>query len=726
MLCVATVTAEGCGNDSQSPNLKDVSVNVSVLGTPKFTVGQAIDGYPLANCIVTLTAQVATPGSIAWGSATFYWYTGLDRTKLQDSAVASPSDVQASWDMAAFDSTGLGEGGWAVSDGLPFDLEIAFQYLIGSSRDIHTVRSPRMTCGPAVPQGSVAPPSISQLAFVQPRAQWQPSDTMWTQFQSSSASGVWLTYAAFSGAFAADSVYSDALQPSAQHVVHARIPSTATLGYPAIATVFAVDPFGQEVQQSIETSPLVDITPPTLQLYMYPPPYFGMTTNLGGTYFAGDSIYYLAGIADNNAVNAFVWHASPGAYMDSLPASAVGAPFSRLPVHAEWGDSVQFRFYDIDASGNVSDTIKTAPHAFTVYQTLNRPMVTGAMTADVTAALVDTARSAVYALEANQLRVGVFSATTLQQTATVPLPGYPISFDITSGGDSLVVALRWELVVIDLRDLSAAPTIIPLADVDTSAGVVAGQMRIAANDRAFVVRGSPTNPQPSPLEVDLATGAERIRSDAGSTSGISRSLDQKVLTFAGSGCVERYDSATDTFGPCTTTTPSGGAPSVDRTGQHFAIQRTAFDASFAPIGTVRTPWDLGNPPTTISGDGAYIYYYNAPIGLVRARVSDGAIMDRTRVPQFSSTGFFMSLSPDGSTMLLGWDDGTQGGTSHLATIDLRDSDAQPLLIAHAPAPPPISAQRSRMASSSSARVTQTRPWRARPAAPRPWRGDSRR
>lgn len=56
---------------------------------------------------------------------------------------------------------------------------------------------------------------------------------------------------------------------------------------------------------------------------------------------------------------AYEWHASPGAYTDSLPASAVGAPFSKIPVHAEWGDSVQFRFYAIDASGNVSDTVRS-------------------------------------------------------------------------------------------------------------------------------------------------------------------------------------------------------------------------------------------------------------------------------------------------------------------------------------------------------------------------------
>ncbi|HEX4470102.1 MAG TPA: hypothetical protein VH080_11235, partial [Gemmatimonadaceae bacterium] len=198
-LCIAAAATGACNGDSHSPKVNPTSISISVVGTPTFSVGESTDGFPLANCSISLIAQVTGAKSVAWSGATFYWYAGFDRTKLQDSAVASGSDVASSWDNAAIDSLGVGQGGWYVSYGLPFDLEIVFRYTTASSTEVHSVRTSRMTCGPAVPQGSVAPPSIAQLAFVQQRSQWQPSDTMWVQFQASSASGLWLTYADVSG-----------------------------------------------------------------------------------------------------------------------------------------------------------------------------------------------------------------------------------------------------------------------------------------------------------------------------------------------------------------------------------------------------------------------------------------------------------------------------------------------------------------------------------------------
>jgi len=725
-ICIAAAAAVACSDNSQGPNIKNVSVDVSVLGTPAFTVGQSTDGYPLANCNISLMARVTGGNSMAWSTATFYWYAGLDRTKALDSAVAPAADVQSSWDNAAIDSVGLGQGGWIVSYGLPFDLDIVFHYTTGSSSELHSIRTPRMTCGPAVPQGSVAPPAITQLTFVQSRAQWQPSDSMWIQFQASSQNGLWLTYADFSGAFTTDSVYNDALQVSAQHVVHTRIPANSALGAREISTIFAVDEWGQTVQQTIQTSALVDITPPGVNLYMFPPISGSLTPNIGGTYFVGDTIAFVPFLTDNHAVGAFEWRAQPGNYADSMPPSALGAQ-SRLniPVHGEWGDSVQFRFWAMDSSGNVSDTVRTPAHAFKVYQTLNRPTVSASLNGNVTAAMIDTVRSLVYVMQGNQHSVAVFSLLTLQQTTTIPLPGYPQSFDMTPGGDSLIVSLyRGQLAVIDLRSLSTAPTIISLSNVDTLSGQASGAMRIAANDRAFVARGGPTAADGALIEVNLATGAQRIRADAGVPSALARSLDQRVLIVAVGGCVERYDIATDSFGACTVMSQNPALPSVDRAGQHFAIGFTAFDASFAPIRTVQSPWDSlsGALPSAISADGAYLYYYYGPTGLVRARVSDGAVMERARVPQFFSTGFLMNLSPDGTTMLLGWDDGTQGGTSHLATVDLRDADAQPLLVARAPSPLPLAPLRTtRIAPPSAPRAARTRPWLASPPAPRPWR-----
>lgn len=251
-----------CGDDAESPKYHPVAVSVSVIGAPTFSIGQASSGYPLAECIVALSAQAAGIGTVTWQDATFYWYTGLDRTKLQDSVVVPAPDVQASWDNATIASSAQERGGWHVSDGLPFDMAIVFRYTTSPSSATQSTRT-RFTCGPAIPQGSVAPPTLSQPALAQQRVQWQPSDTLDVEFQASSTTGLWLTYADFSGAFSSGAVFGESLQSATQRVVSMQIPAAAVLGRPAVTTIFAVDAFGQEVQQSVQTSPLVGISPPT-------------------------------------------------------------------------------------------------------------------------------------------------------------------------------------------------------------------------------------------------------------------------------------------------------------------------------------------------------------------------------------------------------------------------------------------------------------------------------
>jgi hypothetical protein len=718
--------ASACGSDTASPTRNEIAVSVNVVGTPTFSIGQDSDGSPLATCDVSLAATATGQGAATWKDATFYWYTGLDRTKLQDSAIALAADVQASWSHPDIASSQQEQGGWQVSDWLPFDLEIVFRYAMTSPGDARSTRT-RFTCGPAVPQGAVAPPAISQLGLSQ-RVQWQPSDTLAVQFKASSATGVWLTYTAFTGAFASDTIVSEALQPSVQRVVQKRIPAPATLGMPVVATVFAFDAFGQQVGQSIQTSSLVDVTRPVMQLAMFAPPYRVFTTNIGGTYFVGDSIDLVPAAGDNHGLNAFVWHATQGIYSDSIVAKGDSGAGGQLliPVHQDWNDGLQFRFYSIDLTGNVSDTVTTPPHAFKFYPTMSRPTVVAPLTGDVGDALIDTARSAVYVLQGNQHRVAIHSLTTLQQTGTVALPGYPQSLDITPGGDSLIVVLRLgELAVIDLQHPSNAPTVIALNGVDINAGQYSDQARIAANDRLFVVLTGQTAAQHQLLEVNLATGTQRIRSDAGAAFAVSRSLDQRVLTVAGNLCVERYDVATDAFTACTIMYQNPALPSVDRTGEHFGIQLTAFDASLAPVATVQFPWNLGNAwlPTTISADGAYIFYYFFPIGVIRARVADGVILDRTIVPGFDPTD--IRISPDGTKMLLAADDGATA-TGHLAVIDLRDADAQPLQLARAPLMlSPLRSTSITRPSTSRSRSARPPRWKATPPPPRPWRAITR-
>lgn len=689
--CLSTAAAcSSSTSDLLYPDRKAATVTIA-SGTPGFSIERASNGYPIAHCTVSLTAIASGTVTASWGDAIFYFYTGLDRTKTSDTAVVSAADVATSWDHGDISSAEREQGGWEVSDALPFDLEIVFHYTVPWSRAVRSART-RFTCGPSVPSGSVAPPSLPQLALV-PRAQWQPGDTLGMRFQASSPSGLWLTYATASGAFTADTLFTESLQPSTQRLVQMRIPAAATLGQPALASVYVMDAFGQHVAQSVPTSPVVDITPPELQLTMFSSYWRSFTTTLGGSYFVGDSVDFVPFASDNHALNAIVWHATPGTESDSiLEHGAVGAGGLQVlvPVRSDWVGGVQFRFYAVDDAGNVGNTVTTPAGAFAVYPTMSRPTVTASVNGDVEQTLVDTARDAVYLLQMYKHSISVLSRSTLQPATPITFDSIPHSFDVTPGGDSLIVALgRTRLGVVDLRSPSAAPGIISLS-IDTAAGQALRVLRVASNDRVFAVIGDSTTGGNQLLEVDLTTGIQRFRTDAGTpVMTVGRSLDQSVLTVARENCIELYDAATDAFGPCTVMTQYAALPSADRTGRRFAVQLTAFDSSLAPIRTVQTLWNLGSSawlPTTISADGTYLYYYLYPEGVIRARVSDGAVLDRTIVPGFDAEA--VSLSPDGKTMLFTENDPVTQ-LCHVAAIDVRDADAHPLQMARVPRSVPV-------------------------------------
>lgn len=679
-ICAAAAALGAC-KDSLSPG-SDGGITITVGGTPQFTISRTGDGYPRANCDVSLTAQGSRIANVTWSDATFYWYTGLDRTKTKDSAIVSAAEIQASWDTTGISAYGEAAGGWQLSDGLPFDAEIVFRYTVAGSGGLKSTRV-RLTCGPAVPAGTVAPPTVSQLTLLPSRDRWQPADSLYIQYDASSPSGVWFTEAQIRGAFTQDVAASESLQTTLQRVIPQRIIDLAALGQPLVVTVWAVDAFGQGSYQRIQTSPLVDLTPPVVQLQQVDGTSY--TSTIGGTFFVGENIGFVPHVTDNHSLGAVVWHATPGTDGDSIPihGGTEWGDFPRaVPVRADWGDSVQFRWYAMDSLGNVSDTLTTPAHAFRVYPTMVRPSITDSVGGPIDGTVIDTARAAVYVLQGRQHRIMVLSLATLEPTGTIALSGQPVSFDMTPGGDSLVVALHDNtLAVVDLRQPTAAPTLIALTAVDTLYQYPA-QLRIAANDRAFVVMTAAEVYDDSLLEVNFAAGTQRIRADAGGPlTGITRSLDQRVLAVARDVCVERYDAATDTFGPCVATSPDVAVPAIDRTGQHFAIHLTAYDSSLAPLQTVQAYRDLSGwlVPSALSADGAYLYYGGAG-EFIRARVSDGAILDRT-VSGFSP--WEMHLSPDGNSMLLTEDD-QWAAWNHIVLVDLRDADAQVLQAARAP------------------------------------------
>ena len=75
-------------------------------------------------------------------------------------------------------------------------------------------------------------------------------------------------------------------------------------------------------------------------------------------------------------------------------------------------------------------------------------------------------------LQTNERRLAIVSTATLQVTATIPTPGAPTGFDLTPGGDSLIVALPSSkaLGVLDLRQASPQLALLPLTTLDATLG----------------------------------------------------------------------------------------------------------------------------------------------------------------------------------------------------------------------------------------------------------------
>jgi hypothetical protein len=173
------------------------------------------------------------------------------------------------------------------------------------------------------------------------------------------------------------------------------------------------------------------------------------------------------------------------------------------------------------------------------------------------------------------------------------------------------------------------------------------------------------------LEVDLATGAERDRPDAGRDGDTGagepeRSHDGTTLAGNWSGCLQRYDIVGDSFGPCQKPRVGDWPPSVDATGEHIALGTDVYDGSLQFLRRVHTTISENSiAPTALSVDGEYLYLALSK-WVLRSRVSDGALLDRFAIPSEPTS---IRASPDGRMLVIV--ENHFSTTSTINTVDLR-------------------------------------------------------
>lgn len=626
-----------------------VTVGVERVEAPLVTSDGA--GRARVSCVVALTAVGTGTGEAKWGEAVFRWYEGRDRTTSVDSTVMIFWEITASWGDSAIAAGEMQHSGWQLTAGAPFDVSIEYRYRPGPTSRVDTA-SVRFSCGPAVTPDA-PPPTISVPVTTPASGIVQPGDTLSISFTAASRSGVFQTAAWLGGACDTSVVFVEQLQDSVFRTVRIRLPASCRLGVPLAVGVAVLDGAGEQMSQ-VSSSPLTveDRTPPRITARVFPPYRTSGTADSVQELFAGDSIAFEFTATDNHALAAIGWEVWPTGRRDSLPVS--GAATTRqvfVPLRPEWVGTVQVRFTASDVVGLVSPAGAWPSDSLRVRPRVDLPTVTTTVPGAIIDVRMDERRDRLYLLRADRREVAILSTSTLAFIDSVPLPDVPRDLDLTAGGDSLLVLLPnvRALAVIDLRAAAPAPALIALTPLGDPAYELAYYLRATANGKAFIatVRANRM------LEVDLATGAVRIRADAGNggftgNGMIERSQDHSTLVMnGGERLLQRYDAGTDRFGAAVGPYYLAVRPAVDGTGAHTAIERAVYDASLHLSVVTRTPGEpLGM--VALSPDGSLFFSVQPGYGIVRSRVSDGGMEDLIRYPYYTSV---LRASSDGSLLV---------------------------------------------------------------------------
>jgi len=648
--CGLILALAACGDNpiepppSSRPEI-DVTVSVTLVDGPHIEQG---DGGRIIRCDVHLKAEATGDGQATWQEAVFRWYAGVDRTTPLDTEVVTAAEIRESWQGGTIAAGGVRAVIWRIGAPIPFALAVTFTYerVGGTGRKTADVA---FTCGPPIPPGT-RPPAVTDLTVQGPGGVVEPGDTVVVEFTATSTVGLWQTAAVLTGPCTVGVVFDERLEHSVRRTARLPLPPECALGVPIAVGAFALDAAVQEGMA--ETDPgfvLTDVTPPTVSV----------TVPMDPLYFVGDSMPVWVSATDNVAVRWLHWELRPAGIRDSVHAvGQLWESYFALTIPATWaGEASALAFWAEDGNGLASDTAWPAAPVIRVLSTVSRPTVTTTVSGMPRATLVDEARGRVYLLQTEPEGIAFLETASLALVSTLPLPVQGIDFDLTPGGDSLLISLagRPELGVVDLRGATPQLTFLALPGADTSR-YFPWFIRTVGNGRAFLHLEGRNGVPPALLEIGLgAGGTQRIRADAGADGDVGAgylevSRDRtRLVVNGGADRFQRYDASADAFGPLRTSI-GWGPPGVDAAGAHVLVGLTLYDADLAFLRSIETdPPDQVNRPTALAPAADYVYQYGDVNAVWRARVGDGKLLDRTRVPFLPE---HLHVSPSGATLVV--------------------------------------------------------------------------
>ena len=632
------------------------------------------EGLTIVRCRVQLEAVATGTGTASWRDGRLLFYAGRNRTTALDDSPMPTETVASIWGGAEIEAGETREGIVGFTANFPFAVTLEMQYRAATGGAVQTAEA-SFTCGPTVEANS-PPPSMTALTIEPASAQYEPGQVITVGFTAQSQIGFLSSELVISGACDHRVTSAHLLEKTVTGNLIIQLPETCRSDRPLVFTVTAEDAALEEATQTVsKTLTLNDVTPPTITPLFFPPYGSSAVEQLAGEYFVEDSVYLIFNANDNRRIAALIWEALPSGVIDSVVFLPGMSDWVKIPVRASWGTGpIQMRLYARDAAGLTSNVYTSAPNAVRVSPTIVRPTRTATVAGEIRDFVIDTRRGALYLLQSNQRRIAVLSLETMAVTRLIELPFYAPDVDITPQGDSLVVTLpqAGALGVIDLRDAAAPVSVVPLTILDATVEQAPHLLRFSTTGKALVaLQGNATRAY-ALAEVDLPTNTQRFRTDAGDGGFVGggkmeRSHDASTIIIQGGrDLFQRYDATVDRFGPRHSAIPYDWRPSVDGMGLHVAIGLDVYGETLLPLRRVNSPNLGGVPPTALSASGEHLYVLTWIHGVVRYRVSDGVMLDRTVNPiqpnivRSASGGAFIVTAEQNF-----------GATSKLSVIDMR-------------------------------------------------------
>jgi hypothetical protein len=416
-----------------------------------------------------------------------------------------------------------------------------------------------------------------------------------------------------------------------------------------------------------------------------PPSVFGVQVPpIGDTLFVPSDTFRLTVSAEDDRRLLWIGYrlGAPASLQDSVRVVATtGQASFELPmaIPPAWLGMTPLVLFARDAFNRVTEDSSRVLRVFNLVRRRSSLVSLGAVATDVE---YDSKRNMLYFLEPANGRIAVLSLNDLSFGTPIPVPtDLPATeseaMDLSPSGDSLVVAVTTPagLHFINLENGRGSTELIVDQGSDSpvllDARVASGRA-FAYGQRTDRVTGYTTGRL---WELNLATKAQQVRTDAGASGDGNLGLNTEFVTSNDgsrmllidptSRCMQVFSLGTG-FGPCAAPPPElNFVPSGSNDGSEWLVRHLLYDAGL----TVRAePVPEGTPPGVLASD-ASVAYYPTPLGFDVIELPAGTVREHVRVPNRISR---LTLLPEAGRIAAWTSEQLVGDFIHLDRITVVD------------------------------------------------------